>query len=165
MTFNYCCLSDSEQTMFSGVCMGMHSAEGAVGSCYTSHHIWQCDTHNRGRTLWWMVNRLLVEYNLASLHCSWVCGHTASSPQVLTHLPPTVTSRASITSHVVHKPPVSIKSSGTSHKHPTLVTWNPTHIPTTLGSLKLYSKPYRTLTLEDGLNWDKLIHATSGTLQ
>ena len=62
----------------------------------------------------------LVEYNLASLHCSWVCGHTASSPQVLTQLPPTVTSRASITSHVVHKPPVStIKSSGTLHKHPT----------------------------------------------
>ena len=139
----------------------LHSAEGAVGSCYTSHHIWQCDTHNRGPTLWWMVNRLLVEYNLASLHCSWVCGHTASSPQVLTHLPPTVTARASITSHVVHKPPVStIKSSGTLHKHPTPheywpsstlsgttdstgsareTTPDPTHIPTTLGCLKLAS--------------------------
>ena len=154
-------LSDPEQTVFSGVCMGMHSAEGAVGSCYTSHHIWQCDPHNRGRTLWWMVNRLLVEYNLASLHCSWVCGHSASSPQVLTHLPPIVTSRASNTSHVVHKPPVStIKSSGTLHKHPTPheywrvpplsgttdstgsareTTPDPTYVPTTLGRLKLAS--------------------------
>ena len=108
----------------------LHSAEGAVGSCYTSHHIWQCDTHNRGRTLRWMVNRLLVEYNLASLHCSWVYGHTASSPQVLTHLPPTVTSRASITSHVVHKPPVStIKSSGTLHKNPTPHEYWPSSTP------------------------------------
>ena len=116
--------------MFSGVCMGMHSAEGAVGSCYTSHYIWRCDTHNRGRTLWRMVNRLLVEYNLASLHCSWVCGHTTSSPQVLTHLPPTVTSRASITSHVVHKPPVStIKSGGTLHKHPTPHEYWPSSTP------------------------------------
>ena len=91
-----------------------------AAATHYSHHIWQCDTHNRGRTLWWMVNRLLVEYNLASLHCSWVCGHTASSSHVLTQLPPTVTSRASITFHVVHKPPVStIKSSGTLHKHPT----------------------------------------------
>ena len=102
----------------------LHGNAFCRGCCgqllHTSHHIWQCDTHNRGRTLWWMVNRLLVEYNLASLHCSWVCGHTASSSHVLTQLPPTVTSRASITFHVVHKPPVStIKSSGTLHKHPT----------------------------------------------
>ena len=45
---------------------------------------------------------------------------TASSPQVLTYLPPTVTSRASITSCEVHRLPVStIRSSDTLHKHPT----------------------------------------------
>ena len=87
-----------------------------IKSCYTCHH---SDTHSQGHILRWTVNRLLVEYK-ASLQCSWVCGHTASSPQVLTHLPPTVTSRASITLHVVHRPPVStIRSASTLHKHPT----------------------------------------------
>ena len=43
--------------------------------CLLQRMLWaaathQCVTHNRGRSLWWMVNGLLVEYNLASLHCS-----------------------------------------------------------------------------------------------
>jgi len=104
--------------------LGMHSAEDALGNCYTSHIIYQCDVHNRGH------NGLLVEYNLVSLHCSWVCGHTASSLQVLTHLPPTLTSRASITSHEVHTPQIiSIILSGTLHKHITSHKYWPTSTP------------------------------------
>ena len=75
-----------------------------VGSYYTSYHTYQCDTHSQGHNVVMNGQQITGRLQLGITTLLWVCGHTASSPPVLTHLPPTVTSRASITSHVVHRP-------------------------------------------------------------